>query len=415
MAKFNESLKNMFTQNIGIKILSFLAAFVVWLLVITINDPVQTKIFRVKVQTVHEDALTSVNKVFEIVSDEEVSVSVTGKRSAVDHIEKEDIKAVADLAKLSSVNSVSVNASVKKKNTSKIQVKCDDVLQLALEERSTKQFQVIIETKGMPQEGYSIGESVAKPNMIQVTGGASAVSRIEAVKVTVNVDGVSENISQNVKVYAYDASGKKVESNTIQFSDDDVLTKIKILENKTIPVELNVSGNPAPGYELVSVDCVPEEVAITGSKKKLKNLDKLVVPIDVSGMKPSSSDVEQTLDVNKMLPLEVNPAEGSENLSVKITIEKIEEETIDLTGREVIFKNVPNKLTGSIDRKGQTYSVTISGIASKMKKVSKDELQPFLDCTDMDEGAHALSVKVNLPEGVRIIDSTLLDVRFTKK
>lgn len=415
MAKFNTGLKNMFTQNIGIKILSFLAAFVVWLLVITINDPVQTKIFHVKVQTVHEDALTSVNKVFEIVSNQEVSVSVTGKRSAVGEIEEKDIKAVADLAKLSSVNSVSVNASIKKKTTSKVRVECDDVLQLALEDRATKQFQVIIETSGMPQEGYSIGESIAKPNMVQVTCGVSTMSRIENVKVVVDVDGASENISRNEKVQAYDGAGKKVTSNTLQFSDVNVLTKIKILENKTIPVELNVVGEPAAGYELVSVDCVPEDIAITGSKKKLKDLDKLVVPIDVNGMKPSSRDVEQTLDVNKMLPLEVNPAEGSENLSVKIVIEKIEEETIDLTGRDITFKNVPSKLEGSIDREGQSYSVTISGIASKMRKVSKDDLKPYLDCTDMDAGPHALSVKVDLPEGVRIIDSTLLDVRFTKK
>ena len=53
-------------NNIGIKLLALVTAIVVWVAIVNIEDPYKERTFNVQVDTINEDALSSVNKVYEI-------------------------------------------------------------------------------------------------------------------------------------------------------------------------------------------------------------------------------------------------------------------------------------------------------------------------------------------------------------
>ena len=76
-------------------------------------------------------------------------------------------------------------------------LECDQVLKVSLEDRASKQVKINVSTEGNPQKGYSIGECIAKPNMIEVSGGESAINQIKTVNVYLNVSNVSDDFTEN--------------------------------------------------------------------------------------------------------------------------------------------------------------------------------------------------------------------------
>ena len=160
-------IANIFINNIGIKLCSFILAIVVWAIIINIDDPYKTRTFSVDVETVNESALQSVNKVYEIIEGNTASVKVKGKKSIVDKLDSTDIRATADLSNLSAVNAVPIVPALRKLTSSEVTLECTQVLKVSLENRASKQVKVNVITQGTPEEGFTIGECSAKPNMIE--------------------------------------------------------------------------------------------------------------------------------------------------------------------------------------------------------------------------------------------------------
>ena len=294
-----EFWKQIFFHNLFIKILSIIGAVLVWLLIMNIDDPYKTKGFIVQVETINEEALHSVNKVYEVTEGSTASVSVRGKRSVIDNLEAGDISATADLSELSSVNAVAIRVRLKKKVSSDVMLECSQVLKVSLEDMETKQVKVTVDAEGIPAEGYSVGECIARPNVIEVTGGGSVIDRISSVRVTLNVNGASQNFSKMLEPTAYDKRGNRVISSTLSFSDTQVRVKAKLLQNKTIPVKAQIIGKPAKGYQYVGVDCLPEKIEIAGSERVLADISELVIPVDISGLTSTSASLEQEVEVRQ--------------------------------------------------------------------------------------------------------------------
>ena len=274
----------------------------------------------VHVDLTNEDALRSVHKVYEIVEGGTATVRVRGRRSVVDNLDASDIKATADLSELSAVNSVDIKPSLKIATSSDVELECTQVLKVSLEDMETKQVKVTVETEGTPAEGYTVGSCNAKPNVIEVSGGESVIDRIATVKVTLNVNGASDSFLKNLEPAAYDKKGNKIISSTLSFEKKTIRVKARLLQNKTIPVKIHIKGKVANGYEYVDATCVPEEIEIAGSARKLASISRLDIPIDVTGLTSDSSDLERDIEVVNYLPDGITIPEEYQKISVKIYV-----------------------------------------------------------------------------------------------
>ena len=93
----NNILKSL-TNNLGFKILAVIFAFTLWLVVYNIEDPTKTKTFSSNVTVENAEAVTDLDKYYEVVDGSNyVSFSVTAKRSVLDKLEDSDFTAVADM------------------------------------------------------------------------------------------------------------------------------------------------------------------------------------------------------------------------------------------------------------------------------------------------------------------------------
>ena len=95
-------MKRRLMNNVGLKVLAFLSAFVLWLMVVNIDDPVKTETYHnIPVTVVNEEVLAETNQTYQIVDDTQmVSVTVSAHRSVLNKIKNEDIAAVADMKEL---------------------------------------------------------------------------------------------------------------------------------------------------------------------------------------------------------------------------------------------------------------------------------------------------------------------------
>ena len=394
---FMDFWKRLLFYNVGIKLVSIICAVLFWLLITNIADPYKTKNFSVPVQTIHEDAISSVNQVYEIISGQTASVSVYGRRSVVDRLSESNITATADLSNLSKVNAVPIKISVSRSSASDITVDCNDVLKIALENMEKKQIKVTVICEGTPADGYAVGKCVAKPNVIEVTGGETVIDRIATVEVSVNVNGASESFRKTAEPVAYDAKHHKITSATLSFNNTSVRSYIRLVEKKEIPVKVAIKGTPADGYEFVEVNSSPETIEVAGDQKALKSISSITIPIDITGLYDDSSALEQNIDISGYIGDDlVVPNEEDKNVSVKITIQKKQTKTITLSRSQIKLENVTSGYSAEINSETRAVSMSIKGTKSALSGLSESNLTGVVDCSGYSEGTHLLPVSIDL-------------------
>ena len=413
--EITEFWKQIFFHNLFTKILSIIGAVLVWLLIMNIDDPYKTKGFIVQVETINEEALHSVNKVYEVIEGNSASVSVRGKRSVVDELEASDISATADLSELSSVNAVAIRVRLKKKVSSDVVLECNQVLKVSLEDMETKQVKVTVDTEGIPAEGYSVGECIARPNVVEVTGGGSVIDRISSVRVTLNVNGASQNFSKMLEPAAFDKRGNRVISSTLSFSDNQVKVKAQLLQNKTIPVKAEITGKPADGYQFVGVDCIPEEIEIAGAERLLADISELVIPVDISGLTSTSSSLEQEIEARQYLSDKITIPEEYQRISVKITIEKLIRKKIQIKAGDVKLQNVERKCVAEAYDSEKVLEFTVEGRESVLNEMSERDFAAFADCAGLQVGIHKLKVQLGKNTSIKLLKGASIRVVVREK
>lgn len=407
--------KKVLFHNLSIKILSFLGALLVWLFIVNIDDPYKTKSYMVHVDLTNEDALRSVHKVYEIVEGGTATVRVRGRRSVVDNLDASDIKATADLSELSAVNSVDIKPSLKIATSSDVELECTQVLKVSLEDMETKQVKVTVETEGTPAEGYTVGSCNAKPNVIEVSGGESVIDRIATVKVTLNVNGASDSFLKKLEPAAYDKKGNKIISSTLSFEKKNIRVKARLLQNKTIPVKIHIKGKVANGYEYVDATCVPEEIEIAGSARKLASISRLDIPIDVTGLTSDSSDLERDIEVVNYLPDGITIPEEYQKISVKIDVEKKKEKKIKIPTSSIMLKNLDAAYEGEAYDPSGNIEIVVSGKESYVKGLEADDITASVDCGALGAGTYQLPVDFSGLKDCEIVEEVYVHVLIKDK
>ena len=89
-------------KNWGLKLASLLLAFILWFLVVQIEDPIGNKTFNnITVRLVNTELLENENKVYEVLDGTDtVDVTVSAPNSIREQLRAADIVAEADISKL---------------------------------------------------------------------------------------------------------------------------------------------------------------------------------------------------------------------------------------------------------------------------------------------------------------------------
>ena len=103
-------MKNLLTNNIGLKILSVISAILLWIIVVNIDNPVISRVYSgIPVEIINSSAITTEGKTFEVADDSDViTVVISAERSIIEDLTKDNIKAVADMKNITFMNTVPI-------------------------------------------------------------------------------------------------------------------------------------------------------------------------------------------------------------------------------------------------------------------------------------------------------------------
>jgi YbbR domain-containing protein len=190
---------------------------------------------------------------------------------------------------------------------------------------------VIVETPGLPAEGYRAHPAKADPDSVSVIGPASMIQRVAKVVATLDISGLSASARQLVTVQPRDEVGLTVPRVRVQPEQVQVLVPIRPVDVKLLPIWPDLT-DAAPGYRLEHLSVRPPSVVVSASPHVLRALQtvrtdlidirdlrgsgifsvRLRVPNGVTILGPASAQVNITVARLAPGPAEPSRPAGSE-------------------------------------------------------------------------------------------------------
>lgn len=402
------------TRNLGLKLLAFVFAVTLWLVVVNLDDPTMKKRFTIAVTVENEEVIAAANKYFEIEAESaNVTFTVVGKRSVMDEISSSDFKAIADMSKLiqgEDENIVPVEITALRHAGELTISKRTQELKVILEDLMRQAFVILPAAQGEPAEGYALGSMVVEPNRLWVTGPKEVVSQIDTVKATIDVTNMSTDISDSVVPVLLDENEKIVDTTRLTLSLDIVTVKAGIVSQKTVPIKVNYSGKPADGFEVISAAAEPSEVTIKGKSDVLNAISSIVIPEDVINVEGANEKFEQKVDLNQYLPSGVTLNKSVEaSVTVKIDIEQLERRVFTVPTRNIAVDDLREGY--QIEYNERNVEIEVYGLADDLDHLTVSALRPVLDVGGLEAGRHVRQLQLTLDDKKYVAGET--SVSFT--
>lgn len=409
------------TNNFGYKLLAFIFAFLLWLAVYNIEDPVISRQYTAIVSVKNEDKIKEMNKCYEILdASNVVSFSVSAKRSIHDKLDDADFTAVADMNNLivsddEKTAQIRIDISSGRYNSSIKYNGKNQYLNIALENLLSKQFVITPNTDGVVADGYALGTvSVMNPNVLKVSGPESIVQKINSIVATIDVNGMTMDLSDNVIPVLYDKNGKEIPTTNLKLSNSTVQISAQILGTKQIPVKCATTGVPAGGNRVLEVVCKPSKISVKGTAAALNQISSIDIPAEVLNINGITEDLETTIDVTEYLPEGVelvNVKEANVSVIVKVENNASRDFTIDTADLEVRGLSDQN----DVQFEASQLELTVSGVRDKIAQLSADDIKGTVDLTGLEPGTHVINVQISLDENQFTWTTVKVKVTITAK
>lgn len=382
-----------FYTNIPIKLLSLVVAIGVWLYAVNAGVQIDHLTTQVPIDVYNlQDGLALSQEIGSI------DLQVRAPEAIFGSLTADDFVAFVDLANLTEgTHDVQVSVLT---NTPSVQIlaKTPDHVNVKIEKQTQETFTVNVETTGSLGEGFIASDPKVEPGEVKVSGGKSALAKIQKVIAPVALNGEQVEVSQVATLKALDEKGNVVTNVTMNPSTARVTIPVERQnDTKTVGIRTNITGKPASGFAVDTIDTSRSSVTIRGKSSTIKDIEFLETdPISISGITSST-----TKQVSLVVPGDIEVLEGKD-IDVTINVKRITASTTFST--EVLFTGLPSSLRLA-SHTPQNIDVTLEGASSIVNNLSAGDISVELSLTDQTEGTHTLTVRetnINVPDGVSI-------------
>ena len=396
-------MKKSLTNNIGLKLLAFLFAFMLWLLVVNIDDPVDTKTFdSIPVTIEHAEVVTQDQRSYQVLDGTDtVSVTVSATRSVLEKISAENIVATADMRELYLESQIPIEITIPGYEFESATANPRNV-QVKIEQNKSDTFPITVTTTGTVRDGYVLGNVQADPERVTVNGPESVIDRISKVVAQVNVSGLSEDSSIDAVLTYYDSDNNEISAEQLanNLGTTGVKVNVTLYHTARIPVTVDTSGvTAADGYSISEVTWTPEEIQLAGEEEVLDALESIRIPADAVDITSISQRTEQTVDITPYLPEGTRLVdENGNNILVTARVAREGTKSFDIPVGSITVDNLSDSLTVSGYGSGDDLEVHIGGPQEQLNSLQLSDLAVSIDLNDCTKaGDYEVPVTITLP------------------
>ena len=371
---------NKLKYNSKIKIISLLSAMVLWMYVMAIVDPEETKLFEnIPVTITNKNELNERDLVIYPEQDLTTNIYVTGKLSNLKKVTKDDINVYGQIN-----NPLEGNNEIYLKVSTSQRVNYDfknPVMIVTLEKIISEDKSIKVDITGSGKnnvDNIMLQDNIDK---VSISGPRSLVNKVKRVVGTVKVSGESNNFSQSIKLEPVDANGKVVEG--VELEKDSVNVNIILLAQKTVPIILKLSDNSESG---VNYTMSQNTVTIKGKKDIVDSINNIETqPVKLSEILPGTSK-----DIYLQVP------SGITIETKYITINKnSEENTLEeytYTAKDIEIRNNTENIDKSKIKFPNSINVSIEYLQS-IGSINKDDIKLYIDLNEVSLEDNTCKIK----------------------
>jgi len=263
---------------------------------------------------------------------------------------------------------------------------------LTLKKKTTQQFDLSYDfiNQDKMDSIYSVGTPQFEYTKVNVRASKDTLSSIAFVKALIDVSGQTADFTQEAKLVAYDASGQPVSADIVPST---VSVTVPVTSpNKTVPIEVEVTGDVPDGKAIESISMDQQTVTIYGPESVLGQIDSVAVTLNASSLTKDTSTILRPIT----LPTGVNSSNINQ-ITMTVTLGDGVSKTID--GIKISYKNNVNNYKASQPDNKTTTSVTVFGTQDNVDKVTADSINVYVDMKDAQPGLQSFPLQVDQPAG----------------
>jgi YbbR domain-containing protein len=379
-------LRSWLLKNIDIKLLSVFLAIILWLYVVSGENPI--------VESFIDVSLTAANLKEDLVVKEfpsTVSVGIKGPKNIINNVSSHQITGIVNFSEINKVGQYPKRTEIIKIIPSEIKADIERIL--------TKEVEVEYSLIGIPEKGYSLAEEPKIiPSKVKIIGAQSILESVKQEICTIDISGIKEDFNKKIKINAIDVNGNEVKGVKIEPDAVEVSISLSLgYPEKILPVKPRIIGKPAPGYYISQILAKPDEIKIFGNYSKINNLEFLeTIPINVSGITKTLS-----VKVPPALNEGLNIVEGETTL-IEVTIQ-VKEALVQKTLQSVpvILQNLSPFVSCEI--KPEVVEVIVEGENILIDPLKKEDIKAFVKFADNFKVEQKVKVQVEVPDGISLI------------
>lgn len=359
-----ERLKN----NWQWKLVSLLAGFLLWSYITAgINPNQKTTIRDIEVEIINQEVLSQTEYMVTNLEPKMVSVVVMGKRNALASLEKMKVKAVIDATDLREGRQ-NVNIRYELPADITLSEAGTTSCTLDLEKIVRRSVKVTTQEVGKLEDDYVLEGVFVSPQRVEVVGPRSKVDSISRIAAKVDINGLTEDQSSNVKISPLNSEGEPVDS--LQLSLSSVNVSLSILKQKKLPIKLDLKGTPKEDYKIVEAESTPNQVLVRGKKDVIDELKEIKSePIDASVIKES-----ENREIKLTFPGGVESVNGVASTLMTLRVETLQDQVVEFPLDMVNIDELPEDQKEAWKTKKGHIAITLKAFPEDFEKLKKEDI-----------------------------------------
>ena len=358
-------------ENTKIKLISLLSAIVLWLYVMAIVDPQETKLFEnIPVTITNLDELDSNDFVIYPEANLTTDIYVTGKLSVLKNISKDDITVYGTMSNfIEGNNGVFLKANISKGVTYELK---PDTIVIPLEKVVQEKRSVDVAVTGKYKNNFDAVE--LEEDSIKILGPRTLVNEVQKLQATLNVDENKDTYTTTLNLVPVNDRGQKVDGVTLETSS--VNATVSLLVEKNVPI------NPvfAEGSEnLGEYELSQNSITIKGKKDVVDN----ITSINTKAINLNDINVGSSKDVRLDIP---GGIKIDESIKITIKINEVKDLVTKLTytNDEVEIRNNNNSVDVATLKIPSTIDVEIE-YKENISNLNKSDITLYIDLSEGDD------------------------------
>ena len=400
------------TNNLVLKISSLAVAFLVWIIVVNVSNPIVTRNISVPLNVVNANIITDAGKTYSLMGANSVTVSYEVRSRDQSRISASDFNASIDLGDMYDITGA-VPIAVEVVNNKDLIIGAvaskPSIVRVSIEDLQRKEFTLTTKITGTPSDGFSVGEVKLDKTNVVVTGPVSVIGQISQIGVEIDVTGLDSDESGRAELKYFDANGNAfvISDSRVSKSFDNVGYSLVMLNGRTLALNFDVGGTAAQGYKFTGAESTTKSIQVRGQPEVLEGLDSITVPASTLSVEGATGDVNITVDIKNFLPANVT-AVGDTKVNVTLKVEALDKKSLTLTVNDLnIVGAKPGVATNIVPEK---ITVVVSGLSANLESVSNADIKATLDVSEMNSGSNVGSLKFEPATGLSVDSYTPFEV-----